>query len=117
MYYISCFGQREKIDNVADLVGHLGSPYSHANDSIISFSHYLPRQELCPEKRYLIEPLLSKVVGSEVLESQIRRLQPDLHIFGHTHIPIDMELENIRYIQWPLGYYKYVFCDAFVMMI
>ncbi len=72
--------------------------------SIISFSHFVPRQELTPEKRFLIEPQLSKVIGSDVLEGQLRRLRPNLHLFGHTHIPIDMELEDIRYIQWPLGY-------------
>jgi len=27
-----------------------------------------------------------------------------LHLFGHTHIPIDLDLEGIRYLQWPLGY-------------
>jgi hypothetical protein len=28
---------------------------------VISFSHFLPSQELCPEKRFLIEPNLPKV--------------------------------------------------------
>ena len=74
------------------------------DDTVISFSHFLPRQELCPEKRFLIEPLLSRVVGSDPLEAQVRRLNPHLHLFGHTHIPIDLELDGIRYVQWPLGY-------------
>eukprot|EP01034_Spumella_vulgaris_P032345 gene32345-39933_t len=52
-----------------------------------------------------MEPGLSKVIGSDILETQIRRLQPDLHLFGHTHIlPMDLTLEGIRYVQWPLGY-------------
>ena len=46
------------------------------------------------------------MIGSDYLEAQIRRLQPHLHLFGHTHIPIDLEIEGIRYVQWPLGYYK-----------
>jgi hypothetical protein len=25
---------------------------------------------------------------SDVLESQVRRLQPHLHLYGHTHIPL-----------------------------
>lgn len=74
------------------------------NDTVISFSHFLPRQELCPEKRFLLEPFLSKVIGSIFLEEQIRRIKPDLHLFGHTHIPIDIELDGIRYVQWPKGY-------------
>lgn len=80
------------------------SPIVQEGDSVISFSHFLPRQELCPEKRFLLEPLLTKVVGSDYLEGQVRRLRPHLHMFGHTHIPIDLTLEGIRYIQWPLGY-------------
>ena len=87
------------------------SPIVKINDTVISFSHFLPRQELCPEKRFLLEPLLPKVIGSNFLESQIRRLMPDLHLFGHTHIPIDMELEGIRYIQWPKGYSRYIAID------
>lgn len=74
------------------------------NDTIISFSHFLPRQELAPEKRFLLEPLLSRVVGSDPLEAQVRRLLPHVHLYGHTHIPLDLELEGVRYIQWPLGY-------------
>ena len=80
------------------------SPLVHPGDSVISFSHFLPRQELCPEKRFLLEPLLTKVVGSDFLERQVRRLRPHVHLFGHTHIPIDLTLDGIRYIQWPLGY-------------
>jgi hypothetical protein len=47
---------------------------------MISFSHFLPRQELCPEKRFLIEPGLTKVIGSNYLESQIRKLRSNMHI-------------------------------------
>ena len=81
-----------------------GSPLVQENDTIISFSHFLPRQEVCPEKRFLLEPLLAKVVGSRFLENQIRRLKPHVHLFGHTHIPIDLELDGVRYVQWPKGY-------------
>uniref|UniRef100_A0A7R9YED7 Calcineurin-like phosphoesterase domain-containing protein n=1 Tax=Pinguiococcus pyrenoidosus TaxID=172671 RepID=A0A7R9YED7_9STRA len=69
-----------------------------------SLSHFLPRKELCPEKRFLVEPLLAKVVGSAVLERQVQELQPDIHVFGHSHIPYDIELSDVRYVQWPLGY-------------
>lgn len=75
-------------------------------ETVISFSHFVPRTELCPEKRFLLDPKLSAVIGSDPLEQQIRRLQPHLHLFGHTHIPIDLTLDGITYIQWPLGYYR-----------
>lgn len=73
----------------------LGSPLASATDTVVSYSHYLPRLELCPEKRFLTEPLLAKVVGSDVLESQVRRLQPHLHLYGHTHIPIGERLLSL----------------------
>ena len=50
----------------------LGSPVVKENDTIISFSHFVPRQELCPEKMFLMEPILAKVIGSNPLEEQVR---------------------------------------------
>lgn len=74
------------------------------SDFVLTFSHFVPRQELTPEKRFLLEADLTKVIGSNLLGSQIRSISPDVHLFGHTHIPIDLVLDGIRYIQWPLGY-------------
>jgi len=76
------------------------------SDFVITFSHFVPRQELTPEKRFLLEADLTKVIGSNVLEAQIRALAPRVHLFGHTHIPLDLELGGIRYVQWPLGYHR-----------
>lgn len=28
---------------------------------------------------------------------------PDVHAFGHTHIPMDQTIEGVRYVQWSLG--------------
>ncbi|XP_042047385.1 acyl-carrier-protein phosphodiesterase PptH-like [Salvia splendens] len=77
---------------------------------IISFSHFLPRQELCPEKRMLFYPNLPKVIGSKYLEKRIRAIHraegqlPACHVFGHTHFCWDAVLEGIRYVQAPLAY-------------
>ena len=71
---------------------------------IISFSHFLPRIELIPEKRYLFYPHLAKTVGSCALQQRVERLRPTIHVFGHTHFGWDMTLDGIRYIQAALSY-------------
>lgn len=87
-------------------VDYLKDPLLRDKEAVISFSHFVPRVELSPEKRFLIDPKLAAVIGSDPLEEQIRRLLPDLHLFGHTHIPIDLTIDGITYIQWPLGYHR-----------
>jgi len=108
LYPVSSDGG-DVIETISPRVFKPHSPIVKDNDTVISFSHFLPRIELLPEKRFLLEPLLSKVVGSNALERQVRRLQPHLHLFGHTHIPIDLSLDGIRYVQWPLGYFRYLY--------
>ncbi|XP_019195770.1 PREDICTED: uncharacterized protein LOC109189612 [Ipomoea nil] len=77
---------------------------------IISFSHFVPRQELCPEKRMLFYPNLPKIAGSEFLEARIRHIHGAegsdfaCHVFGHTHFCWDAVLDGIRYVQAPLAY-------------
>lgn len=77
---------------------------------IISFSHFLPRLELCPEKRMLFYPNLPKVVGSDFLEARVREVHgmegslSACHVFGHTHFCWDATLNGIRYFQAPLAY-------------
>lgn len=69
---------------------------------IITFSHFLPRQELCPEKRMLFYPNLPKIIGSDYLEARIRSIHGTsgspsaCHVFGHTHFCWDAMLDGIR---------------------
>lgn len=71
---------------------------------VISFSHFLPRPELLPEKRALAYPPLAKVVGSAPLRQRVERLvgeasQHVCHIFGHTHYGWSQTLDGVRYLQ------------------
>lgn len=94
-------------DGDDDRVGDGDDDYDNCSSSMVmTFSHFLPRLELCPEKRFLLQPQLPKVLGSRVLEQQIRAVRSRLHLFGHSHIPIDLTLEGVRYLQWPLGYVR-----------
>ncbi|KAK1384115.1 Metallophos domain-containing protein [Heracleum sosnowskyi] len=79
-------------------------------NQIVSFSHFLPRQELCPEKRMLFYPNLPKIIGSDFLEKRVRSIHSvegsnsACHVFGHTHFCWDAVLDGIRYVQAPLAY-------------
>ncbi|XP_048138696.1 LOW QUALITY PROTEIN: acyl-carrier-protein phosphodiesterase PptH-like [Rhodamnia argentea] len=79
-------------------------------EQIITFSHFVPRQELCPEKRMLFYPNLPKIIGSDCLEARLRSIHgakvsgSACHVFGHTHFCWDAVLDGIRYVQAPLAY-------------
>eukprot|EP00963_Diacronema_lutheri_P014228 scaffold2858_cov659-Pavlova_lutheri.AAC.199 len=71
---------------------------------VITFSHFVPDTRLNPEKRMLTHPSLLEVVGSDFLGRRVRRIGPDVHVFGHSHFGWDMVLEGTRYVQPALGY-------------
>ncbi|KAK9278509.1 hypothetical protein L1049_028076 [Liquidambar formosana] len=88
----------EKNQDVVKAIQRTGS-------QIITFSHFLPRQELCPEKRMLFYPNLPKIIGSDLLEIRIRAIHGltgsalACHVFGHTHFCWDAVLDSIRWHQ------------------
>ncbi|KAK2077297.1 hypothetical protein QBZ16_004931 [Prototheca wickerhamii] len=69
---------------------------------VISLSHFLPFQELIPEKRFLFFPELPTVSGSVPLSRRVQDLQPDLHVFGHSHFAWDATIRGTRFVQAPL---------------
>lgn len=74
---------------------------------VVSFSHFLPHQDLLPEKRFLYYPNLAKAVGSDYLGRRVfEEIRPDAHVYGHTHFTQDTVKDGIRFVQWPLGYPK-----------
>ena len=76
------------------------------NVFVVSFSHFLPYQELLPEKRWLFYPNLAKASGSDHLAKRVEELRPDCHVYGHTHFTQDHTMHGTRFVQWPLGYPK-----------
>ena len=71
---------------------------------VVSFSHFLPRLELLPEKRFLYFPPLAQAVGSHFLGRRVERLAPDVHVFGHTHFAWCAKLGGCTYIQNAMAY-------------
>lgn len=65
----------------------------------ISFSHFVPRTELVPPVDVLNFKGLPAVAGSLGIEAQLRRVRSAVHVFGHTHIPVDRVIDGVRYVQ------------------
>lgn len=106
--------ERQGWDDFLDALEH--GTESERRADVITFSHFLPRLELCPEKRMLFYPNLPKAVGSDYILRRIAPLatvgrQPQeepprthVHVFGHTHFGWDHTIDGIRYIQAPVSY-------------
>jgi len=83
---------------------------------VISFSHFLPRQEVMfsagiqpsteINKKYDRRPAFnfSRVAGSSLIEKQLRQIDSYIHIHGHQHLNRDMIIHGVRYISNCLGY-------------
>lgn len=46
----------------------------------------------------------AKAVGSDSLGERVKALQPDVHLFGHSHFSWDATVQSVRCIQAPLCY-------------
>jgi len=96
-----------EIRSVHEYLSSLNSSHIKSYDgAVISFSHFLPRIELLPTKDKLKFKGLAKVAGCSLIESQIRALGSIIHIFGHSHINRDYQIEGVRYVQNALSYPK-----------
>jgi hypothetical protein len=88
----------------AELLSTLAQEPEARQHPVVTFSHFLPRLELCPEKRFLFFPNLPQAVGSTFLGERVAALRPSMHVFGHTHFACDTALDGVRYIQAALAY-------------
>lgn len=94
---------------------HLQRAFEHP---VISFSHFLPRQDLifhkdlptAMELARKFDPLpefnFSRVAGSARIEEQLRRLGSTLHIYGHQHRNRLRCIDNVTYLSHCMGYPK-----------
>lgn len=78
----------------------LNQPKTH----VVTLSHFVPRRDLIPSADKLLFKGLACVSGSRCIEQFLRRIGSCVHVFGHTHIDIDVQIEGVRYVQHCLGY-------------
>jgi len=74
------------------------------NKIIISFSHFMPRIDIMPSFMPADRRILYPVLGTSLLESHIRRLGSDIHVYGHSHVNVEVKRDNILYINNAFGY-------------
>jgi len=73
-------------------------------EALITFSHFLPRIDLMPSVIPPQQRLLYPVLGSARLEQQLRRLDPSIHVYGHSHVNRQVTIDGLSYINNAFGY-------------
>jgi hypothetical protein len=89
----------------------LNEPLPRTSLPRISFSHFLPRQDLIfPSSRaeHAPDPApgfnFSRVAGTSALDAQVRALGSAVHVYGHQHRDRCRLVDGIWYVSHCLGY-------------
>lgn len=80
------------------------SPSLQGATQIITFSHFLPRIDLMPERIPARHRKIYPVLGSTILERQLRQLGSTLHVYGHSHVNRHVTIDGVTYINNAFGY-------------
>jgi predicted phosphodiesterase len=72
--------------------------------TVITFSHFLPRIDVMPasipERFRNIYPVL----GTTLIEHQLRSVGSSLHVYGHSHVNRAVVIDGVNYVNNALGY-------------
>ncbi len=74
------------------------------SELIISYSHFLPRIDIMPSYIPQSKRIIYPALGSRLLDEQIRRLGSKIHIYGHSHVNVNVSKDGIQYINNAFGY-------------
>ena len=92
---------------LADYFLRLNEPFLKSYDqTVVTFSHFIPRADLLPPKEYLRFDWLHSVSVCAALDGQVRSLNSTAHICGHTHTTFDRVIDGVRYVQNAVRYPK-----------
>jgi hypothetical protein len=72
--------------------------------TVITFSHFLPRIDVMPAFIPTSKRQLYPILGSTIIERQLRALKSCLHVYGHSHVNRRVTLEGVSYINNAFGY-------------
>jgi predicted phosphodiesterase len=75
-----------------------------AGDTIITFSHFLPRIDLMPSFIPAEKRILYPVLGSTRIDRELRRLKSSIHVYGHSHVNRNITIDGVNYINNAFGY-------------
>lgn len=74
------------------------------NQTVISFSHFMPRIDIMPSFIPLERRFTYPILGTELLDLQIRKLKPAIHVYGHSHLNLEIKKDKILYVNNAYGY-------------
>ncbi len=77
---------------------------SLAGGTIITYSHFLPSLDVMPQFNPSVRKLLYPVLGSVKLERQLRKLNSDIHVYGHSHVNRHVKIDGVSYVNNAFGY-------------
>ncbi len=83
---------------------NLPEPPRAEGETIVSFSHFMPRIDLMPAGVPDRVRMLFPVLGASRLDAEIRRLQASVHVYGHSHLNRDRLIDGVRYLNNAYGY-------------
>lgn len=71
---------------------------------VISFSHFLPRIDVMPHYIPPDKRMVYPVLGSSLIEAQVRAIAPQIHVYGHSHVNRRILIDGVEYINNAFGY-------------
>ena len=76
---------------------------SPPGDKVITYSHFLPRIDVMPGFIPCASKLLYPILGSTLLDRQLRRLNANIHVYGHSHVNRRVKIDGVSYINNAFG--------------
>ena len=78
-------------------------PGKENGNTVITFSHFMPRIDVMPNYIPDIHRKLYPILGSWQLDQQIRESGSTLHVYGHSHVNRHETIEGVTYINNAFG--------------